>query len=239
MRFPPFHSSELRYVIRHSNFNLLLSLFFLISISNFKQEKPNVLIIGDSISIGYFPFVKDALAEEANVVHNPGNARHTGIGLEQIDNWLGDENWELIHFNWGLHDLCYRHPGAKAYGNRDKINGKVEFSPEVYGKNLEFLVERLKQTQAKLIFVTTTYIPPGEAGRVEGDEIKYNTVAKTIMKKHGVKINEIHPFSKKVHAKYKTKAGDVHFTKAGSQKLAKKITKGIKRALKASRRKRV
>ena len=237
MIIPPLVPKELRNVIRHSNFNLLISLFFLLSISNFNQEKPNVLIIGDSISIGYFPFVEEALAEQANVVHNPGNARHTGIGLQQIDAWLGDKNWDVIHFNWGLHDLCYRHPDAKAYGNRDKINGTVELSPEAYGENLEVLVERLKLTQAELVFVTTSYVPPGEAGRIEGDEMRYNAVAKAIMKKHGIKINDIHSYSKKVHARYKRKSGDVHFTKEGSEKLAKKITKSVRKALRQSNKK--
>ena len=54
------------------------------------QELPNVLIIGDSISIGYTPFVKEALEGKANVVHNEGNAQHTGTGLIKLEEWLGD-----------------------------------------------------------------------------------------------------------------------------------------------------
>ncbi len=46
-----------------------------------QDELPNVLIIGDSISLGYTPFVKSALNDKANVVHNKGNAQHTGTGL--------------------------------------------------------------------------------------------------------------------------------------------------------------
>jgi len=78
---------------------------------------PEVLIIGDSISIGYTPFVKQMLGGIAGVYHNPGNGRYTGYGLEKIEEWLGDESWDVIHFNRGLWDLCYRsnidNPGNK------------------------------------------------------------------------------------------------------------------------------
>ena len=38
---------------------------------------PNVLMIGDSISIGYTGVVSSKLAGKANVIHNPGNAEGT------------------------------------------------------------------------------------------------------------------------------------------------------------------
>lgn len=43
---------------------------------------PNVLIIGDSISIGYTGTVSAKLAGKANVVHNPGNAE--GVELHHL-----------------------------------------------------------------------------------------------------------------------------------------------------------
>jgi hypothetical protein len=44
----------------------------------YKPKEPKILIIGDSISMGYFSKVKEALATKAIVLHNPGNAQHTG-----------------------------------------------------------------------------------------------------------------------------------------------------------------
>ena len=63
---------------------------------------PRVLIIGDSISLGYTPVVVSILKGQAEVIHNPGNAQHTGTGVERIDKWLQPGDWDLIHFNWGL-----------------------------------------------------------------------------------------------------------------------------------------
>jgi len=41
---------------------------------------PKVLIIGDSISIGYAPYVTQMMKLDAVVKHNQGNAQHTGTG---------------------------------------------------------------------------------------------------------------------------------------------------------------
>jgi len=191
------------------------------------NDLPNVLIIGDSISIGYTPYVVEALEGKAMVVHNEGNAQHTGTGLQKLDDWLGNTKWDVIHFNWGLWDLCFRSEQSKVYGNRDKVTGQVTFTPEEYGKNLEQLVARLKQTNAKLIFATITYVPKGEAGRFFGDDKKYNKVAVQIMKKHNIQINKLNAFSRKIHKKHKKEEGDVHFTPEGYELLAKKVTNKI------------
>lgn len=185
--------------------------------------KKKVLIIGDSISLGYFPHVRDALQNEAEVTHNPGNAQHTGTGLQKIDQWLGDVHYDVIVFNWGLWDLCYRHPDAKTYGQRDKVNGKITHTTEQYEANMEKLVERLKRTGTKLIFVTTTVIPPGEAGRFEGDEVTYNKVAKAVMKKYKISVCDLYEPSIKIHKKYEEAKGDVHYTKEGYKALGNYI----------------
>ncbi|QDV66172.1 SGNH/GDSL hydrolase family protein [Crateriforma conspicua] len=66
---------------------------------------PNVLLIGDSISIGYTTAVRSQLSGVANVYRPPTNCGPTTRGVEQIDQWLGDRKWDVIHFNFGLHKL--------------------------------------------------------------------------------------------------------------------------------------
>ncbi len=68
---------------------------------------PNVLIIGDSISIGFARQVREKLTGKANVYrpmggNKPENCGDTTIGLAKIDVWLGQQKWDVIHFNWGL-----------------------------------------------------------------------------------------------------------------------------------------
>lgn len=209
----------------------LLIVFAILIFLGFTNQKPKILIIGDSISIGYTPFVKDKLKDIAEVRHNPGNAEHTGTGLAKLNGWIDDTKWDIIQFNWGLWDLCYRHRDSKNQGNRDKINGTQTFSLEMYEKNLTELVLRLKQTNAKLIFVTTSYVPDGESGRVVGDDLKFNEVAKKVMKQNGVLINNIYKASKKIHKKHSKALGDVHYTEEGYKLLAEEIVEFLQKEL--------
>src|SRR5262245_39864055 len=66
---------------------------------------PRVLIIGDSISMGYTTPVRKLLEGKANVHRIPANGGPTKNGIANITKWLGDGKWDVIHFNWGIHDL--------------------------------------------------------------------------------------------------------------------------------------
>jgi len=204
-----------------------------------KTDIPKVLIIGDSISLGYTPIVADILKGQVEVKHCKGgrkvgsNAGATDRGIEYLDLYIGDEKWDVIHFNWGLWDICYRHPGAKPYGNRDKVNGAISTPLDQYVKNIEQLVIRLKKTGAKLIWASTTRVPKGEAGRFVGDEIKYNQAASYIMKRYGVEINDLHALSSSFDASLSKLSGDVHYKQAGSTKLARQVAASILRVIKA------
>jgi hypothetical protein len=203
----------------------------LVLFSCYVAPKPRILVIGDSISIGYFSFVKEALAAKADVYHNAGNAQHTATGLEKIQLWLGEGHWDVIQFNWGLWDIAYRNPESNEQGNRDKQHGTIAISPEKYRENLESLVVTLKRTGAKLIFVTTTVVPKKEAGRFVGDEERYNKIAREVMKKNGILINELYTPSLAIHAKFGMGDDNVHYTKEGYQQLSKPIIAELERTL--------
>ncbi len=149
---------------------------------------PRVLIIGDSISIGYTAQVREALQGKANVHRIPTNGGNTERGLENIDAWLGEGKWDVIHFNWGLHDLKRTKDGKMDASMPSAI------TPVPYDANLRKLVARLQKTGAKLIWASTTPVPEGAAGRIPGDEIMYNTVAEGVMKDMSVPINDLHAY---------------------------------------------
>ncbi|MCH2583659.1 MAG: SGNH/GDSL hydrolase family protein, partial [Planctomycetes bacterium] len=71
---------------------------------------PRVLLIGDSISIGYTVGVRELLSGKANVHRPLTNCGPTTKGVKELDKWLGDKSWDVIHFNFGLHDLKYLGP---------------------------------------------------------------------------------------------------------------------------------
>ena len=65
---------------------------------------PRVLLIGDSVSRGYTQAVRTILAGKANVHRAPANCGPAEKGMKNIEVWLGDGRWDLIHFNFGIHD---------------------------------------------------------------------------------------------------------------------------------------
>ncbi len=178
---------------------------------------PRVLLIGDSISIGYTVPVRQALQGIANVHRIPTNGGPTFRGLERIEEWLGKSKWDVIHFNWGLHDLKYM------------PDGHHQVLLEQYKLNLERLVKRLKQTGAKLIWCSTTPVPEGDLRpkRVPGDEVQYNQAAEKIMKKHGIAINDLYTFAKPRLDEIQ-RPENVHFTDEGSTLLGKEVARQIK-----------
>jgi hypothetical protein len=108
---------------------------------------PNVLLIGDSISIGYTVEVRKLLAGKADVFRIPGNGKNSAYGLNNLNKWLGEREWDIIHFNWGLWDLCYRNPKAKTQEHRDKVNGTLTASLEQYRANMEKIVARQRRPE--------------------------------------------------------------------------------------------
>lgn len=184
---------------------------------------PNILIIGDSISLGYTPPLRDELKGVANVYRIPANGGPTDRGLSSIENWLGERKWDLIYFNWGLHDSAYK--------DWDIRTGIQHSSLEQYEKNLEALVIRLKQRGSKLIWASTTPIPDGAGGNIKGDSAKYNNVAAKIMQKHEVYISDLYGYVLADLAKYQLPQ-NIHFSNEGSVFLAKKIAEDIRAMLK-------
>ena len=191
---------------------------------------PRVLLIGDSISIGYTLPTRELLKGKVNLHRIPTNGGPTIKGLEQIDAWLGKKKWDVIHFNWGLHDLKYMGPNGENLFPKEK-GGKEQVPLAEYEKNLDRLVQRLKKTKAKLIWRNTTPVPPGSKGRYVGDSIKYNAAAERVMIRHGVPTHDLFTLSRERMNEIMLPA-NVHYTKDGSKALAESVTKVILQVLK-------
>ena len=85
--------------------------------SGWSSTKPNVLLLGDSIAAtgsGYLDDVR-AILEPGVVVDNPRMYPQGGgycgssfgvIGCLNLFTGPPQQLWDVIHFNWGLHDVC-------------------------------------------------------------------------------------------------------------------------------------
>ena len=157
---------------------------------------PHVLIIGDSISIGYTLPTRALLQGKVNLHRIPTNGGPTIKDLTEIDKWLGKRKWDLIHFNWGLHDLKYMGKDGTNLVPKEK-GGVVQVPLTDYEKNLEKLVIRMKKSAKQLVWRNTTPIPPGSKARYAGDSVRYNQAATRVMKKHKIPILDLFSPSKK------------------------------------------
>jgi lysophospholipase L1-like esterase len=178
---------------------------------------PRVLIIGDSISIGYASSVSELLRNKANIYRIIGNGCSTTNGLAKLSSWLDDGKWDVIHFNFGLHDAQFR------------MGGKMQqVPPNDYEANLRTMVRQLKATGAQLIWATTTPAPEGDLGndRKFDDVTTYNNIALKIMQENAIEVNDLYTAVLPVVIEHR-KPKDVHFTSAGYQFLAERVAESI------------
>ncbi len=201
--------------------------------SSAAQEKPlaKVVLVGDSIRMGYAPFVAKLLAGKAVVVSPAPNGEDSGNILRHLDEWVVNEKPDVVHINAGLHDL--------------KLKDKSYQVPLAdYEKNLKTILERIqKETRARVIFATTTPIVDNlhaqrKAGfdRFEADVQRYNVAAVSVMKQVGIPINDLHTLVEG-GGKQKLMGGDgTHYTPEGYEMLARAVTDSILRELNTNRR---
>lgn len=192
------------------------------------QDKPlpRVVLIGDSIRMGYAPLVSKLLDGKAIVISPKPNGEDSGNVLKNLDEWVVQEKPDVVHINAGLHDL--------------KLTDKGYQVPLVqYEKNLQAILERIqKRTNAKIIFATTTPILDNlhaqrKAGfdRFEADVQKYNSAAVPIMKQAGVPINDLHKLVEDGGTKKLMLGDGTHYTQEGYELLAAAVTDNILRSL--------
>lgn len=173
---------------------------------------PRVLLIGDSVSRGYTQAARKALAGKANVHRAPANCGPTASGVKNIEVWLGDGKWNVIHFNFGIHD---RNTPAADYTQR-----------------LEQLIERMKRTGAKLVWASTTPIPDDlPKKQTAASIIERNTIAAELMKKHGIATDDLFA-AITPHLAAMQNPNDVHFNAKGYDFLGETVAKAIEAALK-------
>ncbi|QDT37930.1 SGNH/GDSL hydrolase family protein [Stratiformator vulcanicus] len=202
------------------------------------EELPRVLILGDSISIGYTPVVQELLAGKAIVVRpmrtekKAENCAGTTNGVEQIDRWLriGGGNWEVIHFNFGLHDMKRVDPDTGKPSSN--IDDPRQADVDKYAKQLESIVAKLQDSNADLIFATTTPVPAGgvKPHRDVDDPAKYNAAAKRIMERGEVAVNDLYKFVEDRQSEIQIPV-NVHFTQKGSRMLGRQVAEAIENAL--------
>lgn len=92
------------------------------------ENRKNVIIIGDSVSIGYTPLVAERLNDIAQVVHSPwdyhdGGASDVDYGYRCLSRFLTAADGtplrpDLLYFNWGIHSAVAGSDEAQNYATK-------------------------------------------------------------------------------------------------------------------------
>lgn len=198
-----------------------------------KPALPKVLILGDSISLGYTEPVRKLLEGKAEVRRPNENCQHTGHGLKRIDAWLGTEKWDVIHFNWGIWDTHFLDANGALVRDEAGAKGplKLRHTPEQYRENLTALVEKMQATGATLVWASTTPIMRRTGERFELVP-RLNSVAAELMQSRKIASDDLYTLVLPNAKEWQT-SDKVHFSAAGNAKLAEQVSASILEALKA------
>ena len=153
-----------------------------------------IVLIGDSIRMGYDKYVKDALEGEAEVFYPNENCRFAQYVLRTVSDWRKDGNWgddaDLVHWNAGLWDTL------RLYGDEPLT------PPEMYAEMIRRVDKRLRLLfpKAKLVFATSTRVLEERYGkdfkRYNKDIEEYNKIALDVLKDTDTVINDLYSFTK-------------------------------------------
>lgn len=192
-----------------------------------KAKRPKVMLIGDSIRLGYAPKVIERLKGKVDIVSLPANGGDSANVLAHLDDCVREQP-DVIHFNCGLHDL-----------KRFKADGHHQVELDKYAANLKQIVARLRaETKAALVFANTTPIVDerhalrkANFDRVEADVKRYNETAEGIMRELDVPVHDLHWVVEQGGVETMLGRDGTHYSPAASDRLAEAVTDVVLRHL--------
>ncbi len=164
----------------------------------------NLFILGDSISVHYTPFVRQALPGrrvqrkgdfEALLV--PGepdaaNGGDSGMALAYLQD-VGDRlRFDCLLLNCGLHDIKI-----------DPTSGRHQVEVQEYRRNLEAILALARQMAQHVVWVATTPVDDerhrrlnASFTRLDADVQRYNAAAGEVMRPAGVPQIDLYTFTR-------------------------------------------
>lgn len=155
----------------------------------------NILLVGDSIRIGYDKSVKLSLEGKANVYFPEENCRFATFVLRYLHEYkklVPDGRVDILHWNAGLWD-CLR------------LFEEEPHTPiEVYAYYIDRICQRIRKLfpEAAVIFATSTAV---QSERMDKDfkryneEIEaYNAAAVAAVEKYGFAVNDLYAISRQL-----------------------------------------
>ena len=174
-----------------------------------------VLLLGDSIRMGYQEYLRDLLKSKCEVYFSDDNGRFTSYTLWQANQMFKQfGHFDLVHWNNGYWDMNVEAPMTEAMTPVDEY---VHF--------LKRIISLCKANADNIVFATTTpVLEKGSAFDVSntGCYISYdnkwvclyNDAAKKVMSEEGIPINDLYSLAIKDENYYKC-PDKLHLTDEG------------------------
>ena len=188
-----------------------------------------ILLLGDSIRIGYQAEVKKLLENEYEVIYPDENGRFAAYTLWQANQaFKSNPDIKLVHFNNGYWDMNIEAPMTEA------IHPVAE-----YQNFLRRIVALSRSCGANVVFATT--VPIFEAGS-SGDNTgitcsinysnewvkEYNAAAKEVMNEMGVAVNDLYTLCMEDERRYKCE-DLLHLSAEGNRRCAAQVADYIRK----------
>ena len=186
----------------------------------------NVLLIGDSIRMGYDKSVKKTLEGLANVYFPSDNCRFANYVLRYLHEYgalVKEGEVDVIHWNAGLWDCIH-------------LFGEVTTPIEIYAYYIDRVCRHIQKLfpNAKVIFATSTSVQSERMSsnfmRYNEEIEKYNEVAVEIVRKYGFEVNDLYALSVSLPSEAHSDA--VHYyTSIGTEKFTDQVVSYLATAL--------
>ena len=182
-----------------------------------------ILVIGDSISMGYTPTAALKLADVAEVEHNPGNGGDSRNVLANIAAWLADARPDMVCLNCGLHDV-----------KRERKTRHYQVPLDEYRENLTAILDKIRAADCRLVWVTTTPViderhqAVKEFDRHSVDVVEYNAMARAIVDDAEITVIDLHQAALNLGLETALGGDGVHFTDAAYEALGKAVAEGLR-----------
>ncbi|MFW6189311.1 MAG: SGNH/GDSL hydrolase family protein [Planctomycetota bacterium] len=184
-----------------------------------------VILIGDSIRLGYQPVVAEELGNRARVCGPEANGGDTRNLLEHLEEWVMGAGADVVHVNAGLHDI--RRPfGAK----------EPTVPLEEYRCNVDLILRRItEQAGADAAWATTTPVNQRRHhqrksfDRFEEDVLTYNRVALEVCQELGVPVDNLFEVVMDAGRDRLLAEDGVHFTEEGYRLLGRAVADAVRK----------
>jgi lysophospholipase L1-like esterase len=187
-----------------------------------------VVLIGDSIRMGYGPVVKAELEGEAEVWGPQENGAHTVNVLLNLSQWVLKRQPDIVHVNAGLHDL-----------KTDRYEGRDTVVPIAhYRDNVAHILQLIRRnTGATVVWATTTPVDHDRAhaahasardfSRYNEDVIAFNAAAVAVAGGMGVPVNDLYSVIADGGSSWLSEDG-VHFAPDGCLALGRAVAEFLR-----------